>query len=54
MGNVIAVAGFICVVVLFGMLENYGDEQRKRECAIASASKEIPKCDYDPNYHGED
>jgi hypothetical protein len=54
MSHVFAICGFIVVVVLFGMMQEYGEEQRRRECAVASNAKEIPKCDYDPNYHGED
>ena len=43
MSNIFAFAGFILFIVLFGMAEDYGDEQRKRECAIASNAKQLPK-----------
>jgi hypothetical protein len=51
-----AIYGLIVVLVLgtFMYVEEYGEEQRKRECQLASNDKKIPKCDFDPNYHGED
>lgn len=54
MGTVISVAGFIAVVFLFGMMEDYGDEQRKRECIQASIDNTVAICSSESHSGGED
>jgi hypothetical protein len=50
------IQGAVAVAILvsaFYMMFNDGGNLNPG-CAIASNSDSLPKCDYDPNYHGED